>query len=95
MGKYKVEVTYTRTSTKVFEVEASSDEEAIALGDAAACNFDFNQTSSFGEYQGSIMERPSENYPADLAEGDSCPECGCALIEVGMNTECPNCGKFF
>lgn len=95
MGKYKVEVTYTRTSTKVFEVEASNDAEAIALGDAAAVNFDFNQATSFGEYQGSILERPAENYPADLVEGDTCPECGGTLLEVGAKTECPFCGKFF
>lgn len=88
MGKYKVEVAYTVTYVKTFEVEASNNAEAIDKAEREASNTDMKLGhSGEGEYEGEVMEAPEDR--------GECPECGTSLIEVGNNTECPNCGKFY
>ena len=88
MGKYKVEVTYTITYTKTFEVEATSNSEAIDKAEQEAYNFDFHLASGSSKCEGEVMESPEDR--------GECPECGTTLIEDGPNRkECPNCGNFF
>jgi hypothetical protein len=75
MGKYKVEIVRTTTRTKTFEVEASSDAEAIDKAEQMAYNFDFNEVTGTSEYEGHVEESP-----VDRGE---CPECG-AKLKVEM-----------
>ena len=69
MGKYIVEVTYTVSYTKTFEVEASSNSEAIDRAEQEASDTDMTTGSrGGGEYEAEVMETPEDR--------GECPECG-------------------
>lgn len=87
MGKYKVEIFYTVTRTKVFEVEdANHHDDAISKAIEQACDFDFNQISGEGEYCGSVIEAPKNDY--------TCENCGGELVLVSDGIKCcKRCGN--
>lgn len=69
MGKYKVEVCYTVSYVKTFEVEASDRSTAIDKAEQEAANYNFRDAqSNGGEYESEIMETPEDR--------GECPECG-------------------
>jgi hypothetical protein len=72
MGKYIVEVAYTITYVKTFEVDASNQQEAIDKAEQEAYDTDM-RTGSAGtpEVEGEIMEAPEDR--------GECPECGSKL----------------